>query len=143
MKRNILLFFITIVWITSQCQTASHIKKIKFTSLTRGFVKKIILSPDSAITIIEDRQNNDQSHKRKLDKKEWTKLMNSIKNLSPTDLPDLKSPTMKRAYDGALHSTIVLLTDDGKEWTHSFDDEDPHERLQPLMKVISNIDKRQ
>jgi hypothetical protein len=54
-------------------------------------------------------------------------------------MPDLPSPTSKRAFDGARHSTITIETTLGKSYTHSFDDKNPHPGLMELMEAIVQI----
>jgi hypothetical protein len=49
---------------------------------------------------------------------------------------------MKRAHDGALHSTLTFVTKEGHSFTHSFDDENPNAKLSELMKAISEIEKK-
>jgi hypothetical protein len=41
-----------------------------------------------------------------------------------------------------LHSTITITTKSGEQFTHSFDDDDPHEKLKPLMREILQWKKK-
>jgi hypothetical protein len=89
-----------------------------------------------------DNARSSDSLKRvseKLDKTKWAKLNTEIQSLSLPEVPLFKSPTMKRAYDGALHGILTITTMDGKIYSHGFDDENPHPKLQPLMKCIQGI----
>jgi hypothetical protein len=51
----------------------------------------------------------------------------------------LPSPTNKRAFDGAKHSSIIITLANRETYQHTFDDENPNEKLVPLMKCISNL----
>jgi hypothetical protein len=62
--------------------------------------------------------------------------MVAMKDLSLKDIDGLQSPTTNRAHDGATHSSIVITFDDGSSISHSFDDENPHPDLQPLLDAI-------
>jgi hypothetical protein len=127
-------------WITSQCQSASTIQKIEFTTLSRGYQKQIFISPDSVITVIDGRVESNKVVKRKLGSEEWESLIVPLKNISLHEVAGLKSPSNRRAFDGARHSTITIESSDGNSWNHSFDDESPHEKLKPLMDAIKKIE---
>jgi hypothetical protein len=43
---------------------------------------------------------------------------------------------MKRAFDGADSSEIVITLKDNTSYKHRFDNEDPHESLISLMNII-------
>jgi hypothetical protein len=120
------------------------ITKIEFTTLTRGHQKQVYFSPDSLIKITDGRQNDHQVVKRSLAEGQWQDLVNSLKHISLEEIPGLPSPTSRRAFDGAMHSSIVIWAKDEKSYIHAFDDEHPHEKLQPLMDLIkktAGIDK--
>jgi hypothetical protein len=120
-------------------QVPYAIRKIEYTTLTRGYQKHVVISPDSITTKVEGR-GEDQSQKRALTKGEWSMLIDCLKNVKLAEIPDLKSPSMKRAYDGALHSTLTLTTKDKKVLSHSFDNEDANEKLLPLMKGVKKLE---
>ncbi|HTH31553.1 MAG TPA: hypothetical protein VL946_09385, partial [Lacibacter sp.] len=75
-------------------------------------------------------------------KEEWRTLMDCLKKVKLSEVPELKSPTMKRTYDGARHSTLTLITNETTPLTHSFDNEDANEKLLPLMKAIQKIEEK-
>jgi hypothetical protein len=141
MKKNVLLFVLASMLTAMQlhAQGDSAITRITFTSLTRGYQKQIVITPDSSTLLISKQETRTET--RKLEKGEWKNLLTCVKKIKPEVLPELKSPTMKRAHDGALHSTITIISE-GKEWSHSFDDEDPHEKLRPLLKIVKRIGER-
>ena len=136
-KPVLIFWFLTLAGISVQCQT-SNIKKIEYTTLTRGYQKHVVISADSVTSSVEGR-GEDQQHKRVLTKEEWNTVIGALKNVKLSEIPSLPSPTMKRAYDGALHSTLTLTTKDQIELTHSFDDENPHPQVVPLMKAVAAI----
>lgn len=122
-------------------QKNSDVIRIEFTSISRGgYSKHFIFTADSVVlSTSEGRGAPLQTTKRVIDTNEWTRLVNSLKEVSLTEIPDLPSPTMKRAHDGARHSALTLITTKGSEVIHSFDDEDPHQKLQVLMKEIKKL----
>ncbi|HEY9008136.1 hypothetical protein [Ohtaekwangia sp.] len=114
--------------------------RINYTTLTRGYQKQITLSHDSVVLHVEGREEN-KDVKRSLTPDEWNLLIKSLKNVKLEDIPNLPSPSMKRAYDGARHSTITLTTPDHKTFSHAFDNEDAHAKLLPLMQAILKIEE--
>jgi hypothetical protein len=123
-----------------QQQKETIITKVEFTSLTRGYQKQVFLTADSLVEIIDGRQDDNKVVKRKLPVGEWEVLLKSVRNIPLTEIQQLPSPTSRRAFDGAKHSTITLATRDGKSYSHTFDDENPHEKLQPLMDAIKKVE---
>jgi hypothetical protein len=140
-----LKYFFLIVIAFAGCagysQKANDIVKIEFTSLTRGYNKQIIVTKDSVITVATGRGSEEQNKKVKLSSKEWERVVAAVQGITLSEVPDLKSPTEKRMYDGARHSTITISTSTGMAVSHSFDDEMPHEKLQKLMKEITKLEK--
>lgn len=124
-------------------QSTSEIVRIEFNSGTRGSHEQIVITPDSIVTFQENSLKND-SHQpvaRAASAKDWSHLLDCLRHVRLTEIETLESPTMKRAYDGASHSSIIITTSDGSTFTHGFDDEDPHHKLKPLMKEIHKYRK--
>jgi hypothetical protein len=137
-KLAFIFWFLTLGGLSVQCQTSNNIKKIEYTTLTRGYQKHVVISADSVKVSVEGR-NEDRQNKRALSKTEWNSVMGALKDVAISSIPSLPSPTMKRAYDGALHSTLTLTTRDQTEFGHSFDDENPDPKLMPLMRAVIKI----
>lgn len=137
-----LLYFICITFFASpaQCQSTGEVKKFEFTTLTRGYQKQVFITADSLIEIVDGRQEDNKIVKRKLEPAEWNELISGLESLKLESIPSLQSPTSRRAFDGARHSTITITTQDGKEWQHGFDDENPHPDLKAIMEVILRIE---
>jgi len=135
----ILLALFALAAIGAKCQDEQIITKIEFTSLTRGYQKEVFISPDSLTRIVNNRGEN-SIFKRKLADGEWDNLVKSVGEIKMDEIPQLPSPTTRRAFDGARHSTLTIRTKGSEQWQHSFDDELPHEKLHPLMEVIKKMD---
>jgi hypothetical protein len=123
----------------ARCQEDPVITRIEFTSLTRGYNEVVSFSPDSLNQVTDRRESQQKIFRRALKEDEWKELVRSTGGISLSDVDQLLSPTSKRAFDGARHSTITIHTRDGKTYTHAFDDEHPHEKLQPLMDTIKKM----
>ena len=120
-------------------QKNSDVVKIEFTSLTRGYSNTLVFTKDSITQVVNERGIESNPRREKIKSTDWELLTASLSNVNLSEVADLKSPTMKRAYDGARHSTISITTSQGTVVAHSFDDEDPHEKLAPLMKTIAKL----
>jgi hypothetical protein len=112
--------------------------KIEFTSFTRGFQKQAFFSADSVVQISNKRGVMTVS-KRKIDSLAWQTLMKAVEEVQLSTLKDLPAPSARRTFDGAMHSTLTIITADGSKYSHSFDDEYPHEKLHPLMEAIKDL----
>ena len=150
MKTKIILYAVILscLSLAGRCQQKAAgstqddmiVTKIEFTTLTRGYQKQVFFSADSLIKIIDGRQNDHKVVKRKLDAGKWEALVKCVSDVSLSEIPQLQSPTFRRSFDGARHSSIVITTRDGKTYTHGFDDESPHKKLQPLMDLIKKAE---
>ena len=124
--------------IQSQNENAVVVK-VEFITLTRGYQKQVFISPDSLVIITDGRQNDHQVVKRELAEGQWQDLVSRLDNITLEEIPQLPSPTSRRAFDGARHSSIVIHTKGEESYIHAFDDESPHEELLPLMELIKRM----
>ena len=115
---------------------------IELSKTARGYQEEIRIGSDSIHVWVENNvaQKPPVKYSRKLDPGQWTRLINSFKAVKLPEIPVLPAPTMDRAHDGAKHATITISTKSGKSFAHGYDDEHPHEALQPLLKVIRELE---
>lgn len=138
MKLNLILIVGVMLSVNAWGQSAETITTISFTKQSRGFLDEVVISRDSVHGATENHRmpENAQNYASSIGADEWAKLMIALKDVSLKDIDGLQSPTMNRAHDGALHSSIVITFEDGSSISHSFDDENPHPDLQPLLDAI-------
>lgn len=119
-------------------QSLESITSISFVKQNRGFLDEIVISRDSVQGFIENHRapESSQRYATGIDRDQWATLIFSLNDVSLDNLDGLQSPTMNRAHDGAIHSSIEITFEDGKTITHSFDDENPHPDLKPLLDAI-------
>ena len=132
------VFLFSLISVMAGCQS---VYDIRFTTSTRGYSKEIVITPK---TITLHEQNFREPSKEKntsweIRKEDWKKLLQSFEDVMPSEFPLLKAPSDKRAFDGARTSTLIVTDKKGKTWHHAFDDEDPNQKLQPLMNVINEL----
>src|SRR5438128_1341528 len=115
-------------------QHRNIINKIEFNTLTRGAHQEIIITDDSISIVNRSLTNTTENRlKYKIEKGDWQKLLNALDGISLEQIPSFTSPSNKRAYDGAWHSSIIISTTSHKSFMHSFDNEEPNQKLKPLM----------
>lgn len=140
-----LIFPILLIWMTLsglQFQKSKDIQKVEFNTLSRGgHYEQIVITEDKLRFQKEKRRSKEekQTYSRKLKEVEWKQLIQNMEHLNLHEIPKLKSPSMKRAYDGALHSEIIITTLDNQQYIHRFDDEDPNKLLKPLLQFILKL----
>jgi hypothetical protein len=139
MLRRVLWVLILLIASALTCrQQHEPVVKIEFTSFTRGFQKQTFISPDSLIQLTNKRGVISVA-KRHLDSLEWQSVIESLQEVQIDQIKDLPAPSSRRTFDGAMHSTITIITGDKKKYEHTFDDEFPHEKLFPLMQVVKKV----
>lgn len=134
---RLLILAISLAASMSQCDKQKNvaIETIEFSSLTRGYQKKVTIRQDSTTTSVQGR-GEDSMQKSITSRDEWDNLIKAIQSIDVNHISDLKSPSMKRAFDGAMHSSIRIVTKQGEVYEHAFDDENPHPALSQLLSVI-------
>ena len=145
MKHIALVLILVTCSFAISAQTVEDLVKIKFSSTTprTGFTEEIIVSKDSVWQLTYSKRNPDKKNANTfaIEKSDWEKLIKQIKSVDIKSIETLKSPTNKRATDGARHSEIVFTTKCTKELVHLFDDDKPNEKLVPLLQQIKNVAK--
>ena len=139
MKIRAVSFILTLVAFgTTSAQSLEDITTIAFTKQTRGMLDEVVISRDSVEGFMENHRMPENSHHyaTAIDESQWARLILTLKDVPLEDIDGLQSPTMNRAHDGAIHSSILITFKDGNTLTHSFDDENPHPDLKPLLDVI-------
>jgi len=122
----------------ASAQSLQDIASIVFTKQNRGYLDEVVISRDSVHGAVENHKVPEASkhYSAVIDDDDWTKLLIALSEVSLQDIDGLQSPTMNRAHDGAVHSSIVITFENGNSISHSFDDENPHPDLKPLLDAI-------
>lgn len=136
----IVLFIVQFILMEPVYAQSPPIIKIEFTSLARGFHKSISITNDS---VMQAQQGLADPHeitlRRKLKAKEWDRVLRSLAAISLPDVPALKAPTQGSHADAARQSTLTITTRGGQSVAHTFDNENPNERLRPLILAIRKV----
>lgn len=134
-------FWLWIIPVASQCQPGEPVTTIELTKSSRGYQEAIRITPDSAHFSTENRLEPDASEHRTLavSDRDWETLVDAIGNVPLEEIPNLPSPSMDRAADAAMHSSITITTASGNSYSHGFDDDNPHPALRELLETIRRI----
>lgn len=137
-RRGFAVVMVLMITGNACAQTLENISAVAFTKQSRGFVDEVVVSRDSVRGVIENHREPDNSkhYAAGIDEDGWSKLMIALQGIDLQEVDGLQSPTRNRAHDGAIHSSIVITFDNGNSISHSFDDENPHPDLQPLLDAI-------
>jgi hypothetical protein len=142
MSRGVFLMVLVLTGTSLQLMAqAQEVTRVEFNSGTRMYREQLIVTADSVIVVQENFQNDEKPRvvRRAIKGKEWNDIRDALKNIPLREVPSLQAPTNKRTYDAAAHGSLIISTRNNRTVTHAFDNEDPHETLQPLMKTIRRI----
>lgn len=113
-----------------------------YEAMSRGYFTKIVFQNDK-VTIAKDRNNAEKGESIKVSPSEAAELNKLLKAIKPQSLPDLKSPTEKRFYDGAAHANLTIVQNGetfvGGGFDHGFP---PAEIEKFVSKLISITEKK-
>jgi hypothetical protein len=122
----------------SELQKKSAGIAFEYEAMTRGAYKKVIVTPDS-ITTVKDRDMKDVVA-RKLKANEWKQLVAAYDQIkSVTAIGDLKAPSDKRAYDGAMIGTLKIIVAGQQNTSSSFDHGNPPVEIKALTDKIIEL----
>lgn len=139
MKIAALLCLLTLVASSNGCgQSIEDITEVTLTKQTRGVLDEVVISRDSVQSVVDNHRVPENSHNYAtgITQEQWAKLILALSDVPLEDIDGLQSPTTNRAHDGAMHATITITFENGDSISHSFDDENPHPDLQPLLDAI-------
>ena len=141
---KIVLIFIGAFLMAFSCKESykEEIAQITFSSGgMSGHFETISITSDSITITYEQRRTaeKEKTYRNTIGDGSWQLLQEAVPEMTLSEISELESPTMARAYDGAMHSEIVIRTKSGTQYQHAFDDQKPHQELQPLMTAIREL----
>lgn len=145
MKKILSLLIITVLVATgcsatrqSELQKKSAGLAFEYEATTRGAYKKVIVTPDS-ITTVKDRDMKDVVA-RKLKPKEWKQLAAAYDQIkSVTAIGDLKAPSNKSTYDGAMMANLKIIVAGQQNTSSTFDHGNPPAEIKALTDKIIEL----
>lgn len=115
----------------------------EYEAMTRGSFKKVIVTRDSVVTIM-DRDMKEVITK-KLSSADWNALLKDTKTIDLANILNLKSPTNKRQYDGALIGSLKVIKGGTTYQSSGFDHGAPPVEIEALVNriiAVSDLQKK-
>ncbi|UKN01120.1 hypothetical protein K6119_15430 [Paracrocinitomix mangrovi] len=114
------------------------LEKVEYSTSTMMGRTVLSVSKDSVVVNFNGRGNPTHFSRATKDG-EWDGVLSSLSKVEFDQVGDLTAPSNKRATDAAAHASFIFITKDSTIRSASFDDNNPHEMLIPLMKEINKI----
>ncbi len=111
---------------------------IEYTANTRGFYGNVVIQ-NKTVLISRDRNSKaDIATAVKLSDSELKELVTAFQEVNLEEIPNLKSPTEKRFYDGAAIADLVI-TYQGKTYqSQAFDHGNPPVEIERLVNKLAS-----
>ena len=111
---------------------------IEYTANTRGFYGNVVIQ-NQTVLISRDRNiKGDIATAVKLSDGELKELIAAFQEINLEEIPNLKSPTEKRFYDGAAIADL-LITYQGKTYqSQAFDHGNPPVEIERLVNKVAS-----
>jgi PBP1b-binding outer membrane lipoprotein LpoB len=109
----------------------------EYSAMTRGTYRKVIVKKDSVITATERDMKNVTA--KKLSTADWNTLTALLKKIKPQDLPNLKAPSTKHQFDGALAANLQVITQGTAYQSVTFDHGNPPAEIKELTEKILSL----
>ena len=125
---------VLVLLITVSCvaqKTSQEIEEVVFNAHTRGSSENITVVN---YNVFHKTQKDSKTHFINKDKRET--LESIINKIDVSKIADLKAPSNKRMFDGALHASVSIKIGDKTYVSSSFDDNNPPAELKPLVDLL-------
>ena len=138
---KILSTFILVLFMAKGC-TNSELKKesenisFEYEAQTRGGYKKVIAKQDTVYTI---KSRGGETFQKQLSKSDWNSLLDLLSKVEAEKIKDLKAPSEKRFYDGAMIADLKVIYKDKTYESSSFDHGNPPAEIKDLVNKILEV----
>lgn len=115
---------------------------IEYQAMTRGSNREVILKKDAME--VRDVAGSSTLSKATITVEQWNDIIKELDKVELNKIAELKAPTNKRFYDGAMIATLTVKTKDTTYRSSSFDHGNPPAEIAEVVnKVVamSGLDK--
>jgi hypothetical protein len=134
MKKILLICFTFIVGCSSIQQKASF-QKIIYKAITRGYSTDILIQENT----LKYFKNTKEKGSLSLTKKIKDSLNSLLKKIEFKTINDLKAPSNKYQYDGAMYATLEIVWNGETFVSSGFDHDNPPKELIPLINYLLTL----
>ena len=110
---------------------------ISYSAHTRGFFQEFIVKQNNLTEFKDHEKLNAISSN--LDAKDWDECIKLLKTIDLISLPNLKSPTNYRQYDGAPFAQLTVIQKGDTIQSSGFDHKYPPAEIKPLVEHILSL----
>lgn len=130
-----IVFLITSTSCVAQ-KTTKEIKEVVFSAHTRGSSETITVVN---YNVFHKTQSTSKTHFINADKRKA--MEDEIAKLEITTIGNVKAPSNKRAFDGAMHARVTIKIGNKTYVSSDFDDHNPPKVLAPLVTLLRGFVK--
>lgn len=113
---------------------------VEYTATTRGFFQKVTIK-NQEVFVTKDRNSAEIGTATKISDADWKELVTDFQAINLEEIPNLKSPTEKRFYDGAPIANLKITFKDKIYESQSFDHGFPPAAIEKLVNKINALVK--
>lgn len=113
---------------------------LTYSAFSRGFFEELIITKTN-FTVYKDYEKLNPISK-KITPKKWEDCLNLLRQFNLKNLPNLKSPTNRRQFDGAAFAQLTVIQNGDTIQSSRFDHKSPPEDIKPLVEYILSIPEK-
>jgi hypothetical protein len=114
--------------------------EIQYEANTRGFYNKLVLK-NGTISSTNDRDGKENPIVQKVSEVDLNALIQELNKVDLENLPNLKSPTEKRFYDGAAIANLKIIYKGNTYQTTDFDHGFPPMQIKRVVEIVNLLFK--
>jgi hypothetical protein len=130
--KTIALFLMTILLSANGCEDMKD-TIIEYNAMSRGFYLNVAVKNENVIVMTERRG---EAKTTKLSQDTLKEIVDMVKEIDLEGMPDLKSPTEKRYYDGAAIGTLKITRNGEVYESQAFDHGEPPAAIKKLVDKL-------
>lgn len=118
---------------SSELRKESENISFEYEATTRGNYAKIIAKQDTVFTI---KGRKGETVEKKLSRSDWNSLLDLLAKVDAKNIQNLKAPTEKRFYDGAMIASLTVIHGKDTYKSAAFDHGTPPKEIEKLVEKI-------
>jgi len=143
--KKITLLLLLAVFVATGCGSVLKQDKdivIEYQAMTRGSNQEVVLTHD--MVQVRTIAGSKEAYTATITTQQWNDVVKDLEKIDLNTIGELKTPTNKRFYDGALIATLTVKTKDSTYRSSSFDHGAPPAEIASLVNrivTLSTLDK--
>ncbi|NBL65055.1 hypothetical protein GV828_07560 [Flavobacterium sp. NST-5] len=125
---------------SSELQKESENISFEYEASTRGNYFKTLVKQDTVFNI---KGRNQVAELKDLPKKNWNSVLKKLSDVNVAKLNNLKAPSEKRFYDGAMMATFKVIYKNETYQVPVFDHGNPPKEIEKLVNEVLKVSQIQ